>query len=141
MFSSGKKPQTLSNQTTLVAAGTTVCGNITFAGNVEIEGRVEGDIESIDTEHGVVTVLADGVVEGRIRAPDVIINGKVEGDVISDSHVALAARAMVTGNVFYHLIEMVKGAQVNGKLLYHGDSDSKVQSLQKGEEPEQSDTG
>ena len=85
---------------------------------------MKGDIEALDLEYGVITVLTDGVVEGQIRAPNIVINGKVEGDVVSGSHVELAANAMVTGNVHYHLIEMVKGAQVNGNLVYSGDSEA-----------------
>ena len=124
MFSGGKKNRGASHSTTLVAAGTIVSGNITFDGNVEVEGCVKGDIEALDLEYGVITVLTDGVVEGQIRAPNIVINGKVEGDVVSGSHVELAANAMVTGNVHYHLIEMVKGAQVNGNLVYSGDSEA-----------------
>ena len=121
MFSGGKKNRGANHSTTLVASGTTISGDIAFNGNVEVEGCVKGDIAALDLEYGVITVLADGVVEGQIRAPNIVINGKVEGDVVSGSHVELAAHAMVTGNVHYHLIEMVKGAQVNGNLVYSGE--------------------
>ncbi|WP_369809176.1 polymer-forming cytoskeletal protein [Oceanicoccus sp. KOV_DT_Chl] len=49
-----------------------------------------------------------------------IINGEVLGDVHCDQHVELAAKASVEGNVHYNLIEMVKGAQLNGNLVYAG---------------------
>src|SRR5690625_6325461 len=52
----------------------------------------------------------------------VIINGNVTGNVYSSKHVELAAKAVVEGNVHYQLIEMVKGAQVNGSLVYSGSS-------------------
>jgi cytoskeletal protein CcmA (bactofilin family) len=42
----------------------------------------------------------------------------VEGDVYSSEHIELAAKARVIGNVYYHLIEMVMGSEVNGSL-YH----------------------
>ena len=42
----------------------------------------------------------------------------MEGDVYSSEHIELAAKARVIGNVYYHLIEMVMGSEVNGSL-YH----------------------
>lgn len=122
MFAKGKETNQHADSTTLIAAGTVVTGNLQFAGSIEIEGRIDGDISAADPAHGTVRVLADGVVDGRISAPRVIINGTVNGDVHAGEHVELAAKAAVTGNVHYKLIEMVKGAQVNGNLVYQDDA-------------------
>jgi cytoskeletal protein CcmA (bactofilin family) len=124
MFAKGKNAGGHAGSTTLVAAGTTITGNVKFSGSIDIEGRIEGDIAAADPDHGTVRVLADGVVEGQIRAPSVIVNGVVNGDVHAGDHVELAAKATVTGNVHYKLIEMVKGAQVNGSLVYSGENRS-----------------
>ena len=59
-------------------------------------------------------------MEGEIRAPKVMINGSLKGDLHCSEHVELAAKARIDGKVHYKLIEMVKGAQVNGNLLYAG---------------------
>ena len=40
----------------------------------------------------------------------------------STEHVELAAKAIVTGNVHYNLIEMVMGAEVNGSLMHVSDN-------------------
>ncbi|HEY8939947.1 MAG TPA: polymer-forming cytoskeletal protein, partial [Cellvibrio sp.] len=62
--------------------------------------------------------IADtGVVEGEIRAPVIIVNGKVHGDIHSSKHLELAAKGNVTGTVHYQSIEMVKGAQLNGSMV------------------------
>ena len=50
--------------------------------------------------------------------PNVIVNGKVIGDIRSDKHIELAAKAEVQGNVYYHLIEMVEGSRVDGHLVH-----------------------
>jgi cytoskeletal protein CcmA (bactofilin family) len=50
--------------------------------------------------------------------PNVIVNGKVFGDIYSDKHVELAAKAEIQGNVYYNLIEMVKGSKVDGNLVH-----------------------
>ena len=56
------------------------------------------------------------MVQGEISVPSIIINGLVEGDVYSSQHIELAAKATVVGNVYYNLIEMVMGSEVNGSL-------------------------
>ncbi len=98
-----------------------VQGTVTFGGTLDIEGRVIGDVIAADGSDAQVNVREKGMVEGEIRAPKIIVNGKVTGDIFSSKHLELAANAVVHGNVHYHVIEMVKGAQVNGSLIHVDD--------------------
>jgi cytoskeletal protein CcmA (bactofilin family) len=63
-------------------------------------------------------VMAEGCVMGEIDAPTVVLNGKVVGNVYSSEHVELAAKALVDGNVHYNLVEIMRGAEVNGNLVH-----------------------
>lgn len=122
----GKKDKTMggfaSGSTTLLSKSTEVIGDMHFTGNLEVEGIVRGNV--IANGDARVRVMEKGLVEGEISAPNVVINGRVIGDVYSSKHVELAANAVVEGNVHYQLIEMVKGAQVNGSLVYSVDKGS-----------------
>lgn len=113
-----KKAFSASNITTLVSKATDVTGDIHFSGTLEIEGRIFGNIYAADDSTAEVRVRETGIVKGEIQAPLVIINGVVEGDVYSSNHLELAAKARVKGNVYYHLIEMVMGSEVNGSLCH-----------------------
>lgn len=106
--------------TTLIAAGAIVEGTITFDGVLEIEGRVDGNVRARSDEHAVVRVLPGGQVRGNVSAPLVVINGTVTGNVQSSDHVELAPHAVINGDVRYNLLEMSRGAQVNGRLLFNG---------------------
>ena len=108
------------NSTTLVSKDSEIVGDIHFSGDLEIQGVVRGNIQAKPDSGATVRVVEGGRVEGEIHSPKVIINGEVVGDVHCDQHVELAAKASVDGNVHYNLIEMVKGAQLNGNLLYAG---------------------
>ncbi|MGB1192575.1 MAG: polymer-forming cytoskeletal protein, partial [Pseudomonadales bacterium] len=44
--------------------------------------------------------------------------GSIEGNVYSSKRVEMASNAVVCGDVHYQMIEMVKGAQINGGLMY-----------------------
>ncbi len=109
-----------SGSTTLISKSTELVGDIHFNGNLEIEGRVRGNIYAEEGSDARVRIMEKGLVEGEICVPTIVINGAVHGDVHSSKHVELAAKAAVQGNVHYNMIEMVKGAQVNGSLLYSG---------------------
>lgn len=104
--------------TTLISKDTDIVGDIKFTGDLEVQGVVRGNIIAKDQSNATLRVVEGGRIEGEIHTPNIIINGCVKGDVHSSEHIELAAKAQIEGNVHYSLIEMVKGAQVNGKLLY-----------------------
>ena len=113
-----KKAGTVAGATTLVSADTTVVGDLHFAGNLDIEGLVQGNIVAKAGKDALVRVVGEGRIEGEIRAPLVVINGKVKGDVHCTNRLELAEHARVEGNVFYVLLEMAVGAEVNGNLTH-----------------------
>lgn len=108
----------LSGGTTLISKATKIVGDVHFSGSLEIEGEVEGNIIADGKGDAKVNVREKGRVTGDITAPLIMVNGHVRGNVHSDKHIELAAKAVVEGNVHYHMIEMVKGSQVNGSLVY-----------------------
>ena len=78
-----------------------------------------------DGSDAVLRISEVGTVEGDIRAPHVIINGTVHGDVHASAHLELAENAAIHGNVYYNLIQMAMGASVNGNLVHQGDEPAK----------------
>ena len=64
----------------------------------------------------MVRVSDKGRVEGKSLRQNIIINGNVLGDVHALEYIELAKKAQVQGDVYYQMMEMVMGAEVNGKL-------------------------
>jgi len=128
-----KKPFSTENITSLISRATEVTGDIHFSGALEVEGKVRGNIYADEDSSAEVRIRESGLVQGEIKVPSVIINGLVEGDVHSTQHLELAAKARVLGNVYYHLIEMVIGSEVNGSLCHRNSVD--LQPRQLGVEP------
>lgn len=106
-----------SNNHTLISRATRVNGDLHFTGELQIEGKVTGNIYADDEKDAKLVIADTGIVEGEIRAPVVIVNGKIIGNVYSSKHLELAAKGNVTGTVHYTSIEMVKGAQLNGSMV------------------------
>ena len=105
-------------KTTFIAGDTELRGNLRFSGAVKVEGRVIGNI---DADEGVISIGKEGYVEGIIKAPSVLINGVVVGDVHAFEHLQLDTEARIDGDLYYRFMEMVSGAQINGQLHYLGE--------------------
>ena len=103
---------------TLVSRATEIVGDIHFSGELIIEGRVKGNIYAEDDSEALIRVAEKGAVEGEVCVPSAIVNGLVQGDLRSTNHLELAAKAVVVGSVYYNLIEMVMGSEVNGNLMH-----------------------
>jgi len=133
MFGSKKrKPASSHRYDTLIARGTELKGDVTFSGGLHVDGRIEGKIKSAPENSGAVVRISEaGEVFGDVIAPHVIINGAVHGDVYSSEHIELAQKASITGNVYYNLIEMSMGAEVNGNLVHQRDAETQSESQPK----------
>ena len=114
---------------TLVSRTTEIVGDIHFSGELIIEGKVKGNIYAEDDSEALIRVAENGSVEGEICVPSAIVNGLVQGDVRAAIHIELAAKAVVVGNVYYNLIEMVMGSEVNGNLTHIGSNQSRTKRL------------
>ena len=114
---------------TLIAAGTEITGDLRFGHQLYLNGRVTGDIAALEGVEATVVVSETGSVTGDIRVPNVVISGRVEGNVYASGKIELAAKARVIGNVHYRLMEMQLGALVEGQLLHH-ESDARAEEVQ-----------
>lgn len=134
----GKKNMAFSNNHTLISRAAKIVGDLHFSGDLQIEGTICGNVIAEGDKDAKLVVAESGLVEGDIRTPVAVINGKVVGDIHSSRHIELAAKAVVEGSIHYQLIEMVKGSQVNGNLIFNGAAEaasSKSASVSTASEP------
>jgi cytoskeletal protein CcmA (bactofilin family) len=116
MFNRSKpKPQRID---TLIGAGTRIIGDVQFSGGFHVDGHVKGNVDAPPDSGATLSVSDSGVVEGSVAVPNVVLNGTVKGDILAHDRVELGATAKVSGNVYYALIEMEMGAEINGKLIH-----------------------
>jgi len=101
----------------LIGSRMIVHGDITFSGGLAIEGSVKGTIVS-DGPEAQLMLFEKGSVDGEIRAPHIEVDGQVTGDIVASERVKLGASARVRGNVYYKVLEMAAGAQVNGQMVH-----------------------
>ena len=66
---------------TLIGQKTELRGDILFSGGLHIDGTIKGNVIAEPESSSLLTLSENGVVEGEVRVPHVILNGKVIGDV------------------------------------------------------------
>ena len=103
---------------TLVGSNTTINGDVHFTGGCHVDGTVKGSVTADPESSSALSISEDGHVDGGVTVPYVVLNGIVKGDVYASQRVELGATARVIGNVYYNLIEMAIGAEINGKLVH-----------------------
>ena len=120
---SNSKRLTTARIDTLIGRRAELIGDLRFSGGLHVEGVIKGNVIAREDEAAFLTVGSHGVIEGEVTVPNVVLNGRVVGDVIASDHVELKGRAVVTGNVYYQFVEMAKGAEVTGKLIHCSDEE------------------
>ena len=117
MFGNRKKIRTTKIDT-LIGSKTEMLGDVRFSGGLHVDGTVKGNVAAEEDASSVRTLSESGTIEGEVIVPNVVLNGTVIGDVHAKQHIELASNARITGNVYYSLIEMAMGAEVNGNLVH-----------------------
>ncbi len=103
---------------TLIGSDTKVNGDLNFEGGCHVDGTVKGNVSADLEGDSALSIAEEGIVEGGVTVPYVVLNGIVRGDVFANQRVELGPTARVIGNVYYNLIEMAIGAEINGKLVH-----------------------
>lgn len=124
MFNSKKqKRHKAARIDTLIGENTHIKGDIHFSGGLRIDGVITGNITADDDEPALLTLSEKGRIEGEVRVPFQLINGDVKGNIYAAEHIELADKARINGNVFYKLLEMTMGSEVNGQLIHVGEAE------------------
>jgi cytoskeletal protein CcmA (bactofilin family) len=113
---------------TLIGQGTEINGDLVYAGGLHVDGRINGNVVAEEGSSSILILSEFGHIEGDVKVPNIVINGKIVGDVHGSTRVELAPKSRIKVSVYYNLIEMAIGAEVNGALV-HQPNDGKPQKV------------
>ena len=114
----GRKQRRHTVVDTLVGSNTRINGDLHFSGGCHVDGTVNGSVTADPDSKSALSISEGGQIDGGVTVPYVVLNGIVRGDVFANQRVELGPTARVIGNVYYNLIEMAIGAEINGKLVH-----------------------
>lgn len=146
----------MTDEVSVITAGTSIKGNMEATGSFEIEGRIEGDIKcngkltvigsvignSVSSEFfadaahiegevvssGTVKVGLGSVIIGNLTATSAVIAGAVKGDIDVQGPVVVDTSAVIMGNIKSRSVQINNGAVIEG-FCSQSYSDVDVESL------------
>src|SRR5271166_5462646 len=105
------KPATSPMDQANIGRSLVIKGEVTGAESLFIDGRVEGTISFPDNR---VTVGRNGNVAANITAKEVVIMGKVQGNVECADRLDVRSEGVLAGDVITHRISIEEGAILKG---------------------------
>jgi cytoskeletal protein CcmA (bactofilin family) len=105
------KPATSPMDQAHIGRSLVIKGEVTGAEALFIDGRVEGTINFPDNR---VTVGRNGNVAANITAKEVVIMGKVQGNVDCSDRLDIRSEGLLSGDVITHRISVEEGAILKG---------------------------
>ncbi len=88
-------------------------GDISGAESLFVDGRIEG---TVNIPENRVTVGRNGVVTADVNAREVVIMGKVQGNIICSDRLDIRSEGSVTGDVVVQRISVEDGAILKGSV-------------------------
>ena len=118
---------TTSDQAT-IGKSLVIKGEVTGSESLYIDGRVEG---SINLSGNRVTIGRNGVVAANISAREIVVLGKVRGNLTASDRVDIRSDGSLTGDVVAARISIEDGAFFKGGIDIRkgGKTDSKIEEV------------
>lgn len=90
-----------------------VKGELSGSEDLYLDGEVEG---SIDLQEHNLTIGPHGRVRANVKARDIIVHGKVDGNIVGTERVELKRSAVLTGDISTQRIVIEDGAFFKGAI-------------------------
>jgi len=88
-------------------------GELSGSEDLYLDGEVEG---SVELKQHSLTVGPHGVVRANVHAREIVVHGKLDGNVIGDDRVELKKSAVLMGDVSTQRIVIEDGAYFKGAI-------------------------
>jgi cytoskeletal protein CcmA (bactofilin family) len=126
------KPATSPMDQAHIGRSLVIKGEVTGAESLFVDGRVEGTINFPENR---VTIGRNGNVAANILAKEVVIMGKVQGNVDCADRLDIRSEGMLSGDVITHRISVEEGAILKGGVEVRNPEKKDQKSQNKQEAP------
>lgn len=133
MFGGGSKrveamPRAATSVEGMIGPRMSVNGDLGFSGALHVDGSIKGQVNGEGSD-SLLVVTERGSIEGTVRAPHIEMGGTMVGDIFSTERLKLGPSARVRGSVYYKVLEMDAGCQINGQLVCGEEPQKQVPKL------------
>lgn len=97
----------------MLVSGTVVTGDMSSKTDIRIDGILEGNLQC----DAKVVVGKNGLVQGNILCASILVEGKIDGDVLAKEKMHLMASAVITGGLATNKLIIEDGAMFSGVAM------------------------
>lgn len=112
-FMDTPKPESFRADVAHIGKSVLVKGELSGSEDLYLDGEVEG---SIDLKGHSLTIGPHGRVRANVNSRDIVVHGKVEGNVRGTERVELKKSAILVGDIFTQRIIIEDGAYFKGGI-------------------------
>lgn len=116
------KTVTVPTEQATIGRSLVIKGEISGSESIYVDGRIEGTINLADHR---VTIGRNGNVQANINAKEVVIMGKVTGNVDCSDRLDIRSEGSLTGDVVTHRISVEDGALLKGSVQVRAEDKDK----------------
>ncbi len=102
-----------SESATVIGRSMKVRGELSGKDDLTVDGEIEGTVHMASAR---VTVRPEGFVRATVLAHEVIVMGRIEGEIRATGRVELRSGAVVVGDIFATRLSMEDGAMLRGHV-------------------------
>jgi cytoskeletal protein CcmA (bactofilin family) len=126
------KPITAPVEQATIGRTLVIKGEITGSESLYIDGKIEGKITMPESR---VTIGRNGKVDASINAREVVVMGKVTGNIECSDRVDIRSEGSVTGDVSTVRISVEDGAILKGGIQVRSEGKQQTQPQSKADAP------
>jgi cytoskeletal protein CcmA (bactofilin family) len=98
---------------TVIGRSMKVRGEFSGSDDLLVDGEIDGVLKLASSR---LTVRAEGLVRAMVLAQEVIVIGRIEGEIRATGRVELRNGAVVVGDIFAGRLSMEDGAVLRGRV-------------------------
>ena len=100
----------------ILGSGCVIHGKLETRANYRVVGQILGDIVELENDNGILWIDQSASVRGNITCSNVVIAGKVEGNVVASGIVEVCSGATISGDIESEHLHVDPNAKINGRL-------------------------
>ena len=97
----------------IIGSSSKINGDLEFSSDVLVDGEACGKLSS----ERRITIGGNGFFKGTLYANDLVVFGRLDGDIIVNEHVFFHSNCTINGCLYTKYIELEDGANLNAKVI------------------------
>jgi cytoskeletal protein CcmA (bactofilin family) len=121
----------------VLASDVEIKGNLKFSGELTFDGKIDGEIQT----DGILNLGDSAVVNGNINAQNVVVRGKVNGNITAKEKIDIKTKTELFGDIRASKLSVEEGVTFVGKTEVNPNKVSPTPAPRPSEAPKAPEAG